>query len=142
MRQGTGVVAVYSLKNPAFPEFVYTMDSGAMCLAFSPAQPSLLAVGCYDGTVRVYDVRKGEDRPLYASDIRSGKHTDPVWGVRWQSDPMAKDATFVSISTDGRVASWVLSKNELQMETLVSLKLVQSAAGGGDGAAGSGPAGA
>ncbi|KAA0174144.1 hypothetical protein FNF27_04365 [Cafeteria roenbergensis] len=142
MRQGTGVVAVYSLKNPAFPEFVYTMDSGAMCLAFSPAQPSLLAVGCYDGTVRVYDVRKGEDRPLYASDIRSGKHTDPVWGVRWQSDPMAKDATFVSISTDGRVASWVLSKNELQMETLVSLKLVQSAAGGGDGAAGSSPAGA
>jgi len=136
MRQGTGVVAVFSLKNPSYPEFVFTTESGAMCLAFSETQPSLLAVGCYDGTVRVYDVRKSEDRPLYASDIRSGKHTDPVWAVRWQDDPMAKDATFVSVSTDGRVASWVLSKNELQMETLVSLKLVQSAAGGGGAAEG------
>ena len=126
MRQGTGIVAIFSLKNPAYPEYVFTMDSGAMCLAFNEEQASLLAVGCYDGTVRVYDVRKREDKPLYASDIRSGKHTDPVWAVRWQDDPMAKDATFVSVSSDGRVASWVLSKNELQMETLVSLKLVQT----------------
>lgn len=128
MRQGTGLVAIFSLKNPSYPEYVFTTDSGAMCLAFDPQAPSMLAVGCYDGTVRVYDIRKAEDKPLYASDIRSGKHTDPVWGVQWQDDPMAKDATFVSVSSDGRVASWVLSKNELQMETLVSLRLVQAAA--------------
>jgi dynein intermediate chain 1, axonemal len=127
MRQGTGLIAVYSLKNPSYPEYTFTLDSGAMCLAFHPTQQALLAVGCYDGTVKVYDIRRREDRPLYSSDIRSGKHTDPVWEVRWLDDGVTKDCTFVSISSDGQVASWVLSKNELQMETLVSLKLVQSA---------------
>ena len=33
------------------------MHAGVMCLAFSPKQTHLLAVGCYDGTVCVYDLR-------------------------------------------------------------------------------------
>lgn len=137
MRQGTGLICIYTLKNVGFPEFVFTLDSGAMCLAFHPTQTALLAVGCYDGTVRVYDVRKRENKPLYLSDIRSGKHTDPVWDVRWQADPLARDLTFLSVSSDGRVASWTLSKNELQMETLVSLRLVLGS-GGTAAAAGEG----
>jgi dynein intermediate chain 1 len=33
------------------------MESGVMCLDFHPKYPALLAVGCYDGTVMVYDIR-------------------------------------------------------------------------------------
>ncbi len=47
-----------------------------------PSQhPALLAVGCYDGTVKVFDVRKKENVHIFMSDIRTGKHTDPVWQV-------------------------------------------------------------
>lgn len=31
--------------------------AGVMCLDFNPEQPHLLAAGCYDGTVCVFDLR-------------------------------------------------------------------------------------
>ncbi len=31
--------------------------AGVMSVDFNPEQPHLLAVGCYDGTVMVYDLR-------------------------------------------------------------------------------------
>lgn len=53
-----------------------------MCLDFHPVHNSLLAVGCHDGTVMVFDVRHKANRPIYSSSIKTGKHTDPVWQVR------------------------------------------------------------
>mmetsp|Transcript_84867 Transcript_84867/g.205776 ORF Transcript_84867/g.205776 Transcript_84867/m.205776 type:complete len:705 (+) Transcript_84867:326-2440(+) len=126
MKQGSGVVAVYSLKNTKHPQNTFTLDSGALCLDFHPSYPQLLAVGCYDGSVKVFDVRKTENRPIFSSDVRSGKHTDPVWQVSWQPDVMGKDLNFFSVSSDGRVANWVMTKNELKMETVMLLKLVTS----------------
>lgn len=52
-----------------------------MCLDFHPVHNSLLAVGCHDGTVMVFDVRNKANRPIYSSSIKTGKHTDPVWQV-------------------------------------------------------------
>lgn len=132
-------------------------------------------MGCYDGTVKVFDVRKKENVHIFMSDIRTGKHTDPVWQVRpwcsraahslsytkgalcptsqschvlflcmlysssfykrlsacvvtplqvrWQAEDVASDMSFFSVSSDGRVASWSLSKNELKMEPVMTLKL-------------------
>lgn len=186
-----------------------------MCLDFHPVHNSLLAVGCHDGTVMVFDVRHKANRPIYSSSIKTGKHTDPVWQVRalvvflpaklvkqpncrvlptrkilchknffvklkaiphhrrhrsfalnttsmwtllclshvqdlpllyripfnsvrfclkiprtpkvyWQSDDQPKELNFFSISSDGRVASWVMSKNELKMEPVMQLKLVST----------------
>lgn len=54
-----------------------------MCLDFHPVHNSLLAVGCHDGTVMVFDVRHKANRPIYSSSIKTGKHTDPVWQVRF-----------------------------------------------------------
>ena len=58
-------------------------DVGVMCLNFHPQHPNLLALGCYDGSVSVFDVRKG-GQPLYTSTAATGKHTDPVWEIFWQ----------------------------------------------------------
>jgi dynein intermediate chain 1 len=126
LRQGAGMICCFSLKNTSHPEYVFYPESGVMCLAFHPQHPSLLAVGCYDGTVCVYDVRKQTNKPLYTSSIKSGKHTDPVWQVSWQEEDVAKELNFYSISSDGRVASWLMSKNELKMEPVMVLKLVAS----------------
>jgi dynein intermediate chain 1 len=35
-KQGPGMVACFSLKNPSYPENVYISESGVMCLDFHP----------------------------------------------------------------------------------------------------------
>ncbi|RLN97191.1 hypothetical protein BBJ28_00016953, partial [Nothophytophthora sp. Chile5] len=127
LKQGSGVVCCYSLKNASHPEFTFTTESGVMCLDFHPQHAALLAVGCYDGTVLVYDVRSKTSRAIYVATIKTGKHTDPVWQVNWQEEDLAKELNFYSISSDGRVANWILSKNELKMEPVMQLKLVAAA---------------
>lgn len=124
MRQGSGMVCCFSLKNTSHPEYIFSTESGVMCLDFHPRHQSLLAIGCYDGTVMVFDVRNRINRPIYSSSIRTGKHTDPVWQVHWQDEDMAKELNYFSISSDGQVASWIMSKNELKMEPVMQLKLV------------------
>ena len=57
MKQGSGVICCYSLKNPSHPEYSFTTETGVMCLDFHPQHSSLLAVGCYDGTVMIFDIR-------------------------------------------------------------------------------------
>jgi len=126
MRQGTGMICCFSLKNTSHPEYTFTSESGVMCLSFHPDHCSLLAVGCYDGAVMVFDIRHKGNRPLYASSIKTGKHTDPVWQVQWQFEDLAKELNFYSISSDGLVANWTMSKNELKMEPVMQLKLVST----------------
>lgn len=122
MRQGTGCICCYSLKNTKFPEYIFNTDSGVCSLDWHPERPALLAVGLYDGTVLVYDVRARTKKPIYASTIRTNKHTDPVWEVRWNT---AKEGTlsFYSISADGRVSTWLLMKDKLESEEMMALKL-------------------
>jgi len=129
MRQGTGVICCYSLKNTRFPEYVFNTDAGVCCLDWHPAHPAVLAVGLYDGTVLVYDVRAKTKKPIYQSTVRTNKHTDPVWEVRWNDDESAGAMNFYSISSDGRVSNWFLLKNKLESEEVMELKLISAAAG-------------
>jgi dynein intermediate chain 1 len=96
-----------------------------MCMDFHPHNPALLAVGLYDGTVMVFDIRiKGNNKPIYASTIRTNKHTDPVWEIRWNKDLTVKNLNFFSIASDGRVTNWSLMKNKLEAEEVVKLRLI------------------
>ena len=92
-----------------------------MSVDFHPKHPALLAVGLYDGTVQVFDIRLKSNTPIYASTVRTMKHTDPVWQVKWNDEP---ELSFFSISSDGRVSSWALMKNKLEPEEVMKLKLV------------------
>lgn len=124
-RQSTGLICCFTFKNPTWPEYQFNTESGVMCLDFHPQHPALMAVGCYDGTVMVYDIRmKGSNKPIYQSTVRTNKHTDPVWQVRWQEEEGQKNLNFYSISSDGRVTNWTLMKNKLEAEEVVKLKLV------------------
>lgn len=115
---------MYTLKNVGHPEYTFSLESGVMCLDFHPKYPALLAVGCYDGTVKVFDVRKRENKHIFASDIKSGKHSDPVWEVKWAvEDAASKELSFYSISSDGQVANWVVTKSELKMEVVSGVLL-------------------
>lgn len=132
MKQVPGAVCCYTLKNAcnypesSSPEYSFTTETGVTCLDFHPQYHSLLAVGCYDGSVMVFDVRSKTNKPLFQSTAKTGKHTDPVWQVHWQEEDLAKNLNFFSISSDGRVTLWTLSKNELQYTDVLQLKLESS----------------
>lgn len=80
MKQGSGMILFFSLKNPSFAEYIYETDSGVMCLDVHPEHPYMVAIGFYDGSVGVYNVQKKE--PVHRCTAKNGKHTDPVWQVQ------------------------------------------------------------
>lgn len=123
LKQGSGLVCCFTFKNPSFPEYVFQADSGVMCLDFHPQHPALLACGLYDGSVAIFDVQSKNSRPIFQSTTKSGKHTDPVWQVSWQDDDLDKNLNFFSVSSDGRVTSWTLVKNELHHTDVIELRL-------------------
>eukprot|EP01017_Pseudomicrothorax_dubius_P047722 TRINITY_DN8604_c0_g1_i1.p1 TRINITY_DN8604_c0_g1~~TRINITY_DN8604_c0_g1_i1.p1 ORF type:complete len:708 (-),score=198.52 TRINITY_DN8604_c0_g1_i1:143-2266(-) len=120
---GQGYICCYSLKNTTYPEYFFTTPKGVMALDFHPKSPALLAVGLYDGTVMVFDIRSKHKKPIYQSTVRTMKHTEPVWQIFWNPDN-SKNYSFYSISSDGRVTNWVLMKNKLEPEDIMKLKLV------------------
>ncbi|KAJ3287592.1 cytoplasmic dynein with WD40 domain [Borealophlyctis nickersoniae] len=139
-KQGPGMIACFTLKNPSNPEYLYVTESGVMCLDFHPQHPSMIAVGLYDGSVLVYDISKKSDGPIFKSSSRAGKHTDPVWQVCWQKDDLDDNANFFSVSSDGRVTQWTLLKNELNHTDVIKLRYdmdplyaSQEPSGGGPG---------
>ena len=80
----TGLICCFTIKNPTWPEFSFQTESGVMCIDCHPSHPALIAAGCYDGTVMVFDIRlKSTNKPIYQSTVRTHKHTDPVWQVKW-----------------------------------------------------------
>jgi dynein intermediate chain 1 len=121
-KQGPGIIACFTLKNPSHPEYVYYTDSGVLCLDFHPHIPSLVAAGLYDGSVMVFNLQKKGEVPIYKSlSYKPGKHTDPVWQVNWQADDLDENANFFSVSSDGRVSQWTLLKNELVQTDVIRL---------------------
>ncbi|XP_010792920.1 dynein intermediate chain 2, ciliary [Notothenia coriiceps] len=122
-KQGRGMLVYYSLKNSAYPEFIYPTPSGVLCLDIHEQHSYLVAVGFYDGCVAVYNNKEDGSEPMYKSTAKTGKHTDPVWQVRWQSDDMDNNHNFCSVSSDGRVVSWTLVKNELVFTDIIRLSL-------------------
>eukprot|EP01083_Nonionella_stella_P257156 880500_1 len=123
-KQTPGLICCYSLKNTAHPEYIFCTKSGVMCLDWSCDHESLLAVGMYDGNMAVYDVKSGAAEPIYISTDPNKIHTHPVWEVRWNEFEMGKDPNFFTISSDGRVTNWIMSKNELITEEVFELKLL------------------
>jgi dynein intermediate chain 1 len=135
----TGAIQCFTLKNafptasqgqsmPAHPEFFFQLESGVICLDFHPTQSSYLACGLYDGTVCVFDLRQKNSekklKPIFASSVKNGKHTDPVWQIRWSAS--VDQLQFFSISSDGRVTSWTLAKNELQYADVMKLSMADT----------------
>ncbi|XP_019373608.1 PREDICTED: dynein intermediate chain 1, axonemal isoform X1 [Gavialis gangeticus] len=121
MKQSRGMLLLYSMKNPSFPEYTFSSESGIMCLDIHNDYPYLLAVGFYDGNVAIYNLKKPHSQPSYKSSAKAGKHTDPVWQVKWQKEDMDNNLNFFSISSDGRIVSWTLVKNELVHTDVIKL---------------------
>ncbi|XP_071121367.1 dynein axonemal intermediate chain 4-like isoform X3 [Mytilus edulis] len=112
--QKSGLVCCWSLKNPEYPERIYTCKEGVTTVDFSKMHPSLLAVGMYDGGVAIYNVKSTEDEAMIDSLQSPGKHTAPVWQIQWIEKERGSgeevSEKLISISTDGRVTQWSIRK--------------------------------
>ena len=126
-QQDNGYIYVFSIKNNFFPEVKYTTDSGVLCLDFHPKDFSYLVAGFYDGTVGVFDISQKIKTPIIVCDIRTQKHMDPVWQVKWYT-PFNEPGEYVfySISSDGRVIKWSFYQNKTTLETEEVIKLKYS----------------
>eukprot|EP00943_MAST-04B_sp_MAST-4B-sp1_P005870 g5870.t1 len=121
-----GIVCLWSLKNPMWPQIVIPSASGATSLDWSNRYPNMLAVGYYDGTIVVYDVSgEGGAQVLLDSNQLAAKHTDAVWGIKWIDKGMEQGEMLVSISTDGRVTEWSIKKG-LASSDLMVLKRINN----------------
>ncbi|KFV19790.1 WD repeat-containing protein 78, partial [Tauraco erythrolophus] len=128
--QKKGLACCWCLKNPMWPERIFRCEHGVTALDFSMASPNLLAVGMYNGSVAVYDVRSCKDAALLDSSESSKKHTGPVWQLRWvEQDRGAtgdgKRERLICISADGRVTEWLIQKR-LDCTDLMKIKRTES----------------
>jgi len=124
----SGYIFVYSIKNNYYPEMKYVTESGVLSLDFHPINISLLVAGMYDGTVSVFDIKQKIKTPIIQCDIRTQRHMDPVWQVKWYSQSEKNEYVFFSISSDGKVNKWSFSKNKarLESEEMITLKYSES----------------
>ncbi|PIK46217.1 putative WD repeat-containing protein 78 [Apostichopus japonicus] len=129
--QKGGIVCCWSLKNPEYPERVFQCEAGVTALDYSLTNENLLAVGMYNGSVAIYNVRASSDEPILDSYESRGKHGAPVWQLQWidkekGSSGEEKGEILVSISTDGRVTQWQIRKG-FECADLMKLKKLAKA---------------
>lgn len=124
---GKGMACIWSIKNPEFPERMYRTKSAIVSIDFSASHPNFLAVGLYNGTIAVYNVRSTVDAPLLDNVESVGKHAAPVWQLRWvereKGTGEEKGELLISSSADGRVTQWSIRKG-FEFMDLMKLKRI------------------
>ncbi|KAJ3304591.1 WD repeat-containing protein 78 [Kappamyces sp. JEL0829] len=129
LHSSTGLILVWSAKNPEWPDRIYESSSPVTSVDFSKSNPGLLAAGFMDGRVVIYDVRKNDTKWIMNGGDTAGKHRDPVWELKWVErervvgDEQSRGETLISVSTDGRVTQWMIRKG-LEYTDLMVLKRV------------------
>uniref|UniRef100_A0A8C3RLB8 Dynein axonemal intermediate chain 4 n=1 Tax=Chelydra serpentina TaxID=8475 RepID=A0A8C3RLB8_CHESE len=128
--QKKGLACCWSLKNPMWPERIYQCDHGVTALDFSLANPNLLAVGMYSGTIAIYNVQTHNTTALLDSSESFDKHIGPVWQLKWIEQDRGttgddKGEILISISGDGRITKWLIRKG-LGCTDLMKLKRTAS----------------
>lgn len=130
MEKDGGLVMFWSIRNLAHPEKIIRTVSGVTAIDFSTAHPNMLAVGMYNGTVAIFDMRKEKDFnvPVLESGAMSSKHMEPVWEVKWVDKGVERGESLVTIATDGRVLEWNMKKG-LSLTELMVLKRIGNSDG-------------
>lgn len=146
---GGGLVCLFSLCNPSFPEFLWS--SGGSSVTSADLLGHLLCVGLRNGAVQVLSVStaSGKLEPLCRCLPVDYQHYDRVTAVRWHLPPRSVDSlpspsadaepTFFSVSSDGRMLRWRLMYGELRALQLIRVRCpslrwaLTSPSGGDDG---------
>lgn len=125
--QKSGMACCWSIKNPEYPERVYKTSSGITALDFSLQNPNLLAVGMYNGTIAVYNVRFSSQLAILDSNETPSNHLGPVWEIKWIEREYhageERSENIITSSTDGKVTQWMIRKG-FESVDLMKLKRI------------------
>ena len=76
-----GIVSLFSLKNPSYPEYICIAPCQVMCVDIHPSHPHMILAGLVRGHVAVYNLQIKSQYPSHISTTLNGKHRDIVWQV-------------------------------------------------------------
>ncbi|XP_069948680.1 dynein intermediate chain 2, ciliary-like [Cherax quadricarinatus] len=110
---GTGMLCLYTLKNPSTPERVFRAPCGVTCVCFHPQHGSVVAAGWSDGTVVMYDIRSSTSPVAISSSATAGKHLLPVIQVEWVRTQPGEELCMYSVALDGRLTEWQVRASSL-----------------------------
>jgi WD40 repeat protein len=124
----TGLIVIWNILNPGFPERIIKTGSVPTSITFSEGVPYLLAVGFEDGSVGLYDIRPRACTCIALSTVETGSHDGPVGEIVFQqrTDTRIKSEAIISVATGGRVTQWTVA-NGLEHKDLVVLKKLKPA---------------
>lgn len=106
---------IWDVENPNKPELTLKPISPLVCIEFNPRDTHVLAGGCYNGQVCIFDTRKGS-QPVDISLIEKS-HRDPAYRTIWVQSKTGSE--FFSAGTDGKVLWWDYRKLQDPLETLI-----------------------
>lgn len=80
--KANGLLLIWCAKNPSQPAREYTFDSPLSDIDWSRERPNLLAIGLYDGSIKVIDVSAKELNLIRQSRRETSPACLPHWQVR------------------------------------------------------------
>ena len=95
-----GIVCVFSLKNPAYPEYIRFTHCAISAVDVHPTHPHMLVTGLFDGNVAVFNLQKRGTKPNYISTAKNGKHQDAVWQVTMRSQLYCSQQDCLTLEVD------------------------------------------
>ncbi|KAL0486900.1 hypothetical protein AKO1_013099 [Acrasis kona] len=122
----SGYIAVYEISNDFQNDLkvgeksitktpthvIHIEESYAMRVAFHPKMESVVAIGTYDGGVRIHKLEAETDSLIAASSIEQYSHKDPILSLQWLKNRIDNSYVLVSMSSDG-VILWWTARNRL-----------------------------
>ena len=78
-----------------------------------------MVAGLSDGNVAVWHLVNKSREPSYVSCAGQGKHSEPVWSVRWAPDNMDGHSNFYSCSSDGTIVNWTVLESHLVANIII-----------------------
>ncbi|KAL0233416.1 hypothetical protein PCE1_001931 [Barthelona sp. PCE] len=105
---------IWDLNSPNAPLMTLTPPWPVVSLQYNPRDMHLLAGGCQNGLITVWDVRKSGS--VLDSSAIEHSHEDPVFALRWLQSKSACE--LLSVSTDGKALFWDIRKLSEPTESL------------------------
>lgn len=93
---------IWDVNNPNEPEMALIPTSPLTCIEYNPKDTPLLIGGAQNGTLFVFDTRRGSHSVDYSH--MGTSHNDPVYAVSWIQSKLNNEV--VSISIDNKMLFW------------------------------------
>ena len=122
--ESPGLVYVWSTALKGRPEFKFNSSSPVLVARFDTQDPHLVLGGCYSGQILLWDMR-AKSLPVQRSNMSGKGHKHPVYAMCIIASGTSHE--LVSVSTDGTICHWDISRLSEPTSVLLLQPMEQSA---------------